>query len=430
MTIHHRGMVRHRLLLPLLAALSLAGCDLDLVNPNAPSEEEVLSSPDLILTTAVGLQAQFAENINLFVRAPALTTDEWGTQSRALAADVSLVTGAIDPGFSNVSDPFNAAYRLARTADILVRSAPGAGLGTATTAGITSLSKLLKAMSLGYLALQFEQAPTNFDPAGALPRPRAEVFDTVIALLQSARSDISGVPAADLAGFRTRVTGTDFDLLNTIDAMLARYYLLDGQYQQAIEAAGRVNLGVLSVLSFPNPGINPVYDYSAVAQYTGARKVLFTEARDGDRRPAYWANRAGGAAGTPDSVFAFARLGSRNASFPVYLPDEMRLIQAEAYVRLGNLAQARTLVNAVRTQCASPVAEPLACQPALPTEALDTVEELMAEILYQRRYELYSQGLRMEDLRRLEQYTTKRPSVRFLPYPQSECDRNPADPCG
>lgn len=421
--------VRHRLLLPLLAALTLAGCDLDLVDPNAPSEEEVLKSPDLILTTAVGLQAQFADNINLFVRAPALTTDEWGTQGRALAADVALVTGTPDPGFSNISDPFNAAYRIARTADILVQSAPGKGLGAGTEAGITSLSKLLKAMSLGYLALQFDQAPTNYDIAGALPQPRAVVIDTVISLLQSARSDIAGVPAADLGVFRTRVTGTEFDLPNTIDAMLARYYLLDGQYQQAIDAAGRVNLGVLSVLSYPNPGINPVYDYSAVAQYTGARRVFFTEARDGDRRPAYWANRAVGAGGTPDSVFTFNRLGTRNASFPVYLPDEMRLIQAEAYTRLGNLAQARTLVNAVRTQCASPVNEPLACQPALPTEALDTPAELFTEILYQRRYELYSQGLRMEDLRRLEQYTTRRPSVRFLPYPQQECDRNPADPC-
>jgi hypothetical protein len=105
-------------------------------------------------------------------------------------------------------------------------------------------------------------------------------------------------------------------------------------------------------------------------------------------------------------------------------------VQAEAYTRLGNLAQARTLVNAVRTQCTAPVAEPVACLPALPTDALDTQAELFTEILYQRRYELFAQGLRWEDLRRLEAYTTKRPSLRYLPYPLTECERNPANPCG
>jgi hypothetical protein len=71
----------------------------------------------------------------------------------------------------------------------------------------------------------------------------------------------------------------------------------------------------------------------------------------------------------------------------------------------------------------------VACLPALPDAALDTPGELLAEILNQRRYELFGQGLRLEDLRRLAAYTTKRPSLQFLPYPQSECDRNPTHPC-
>ncbi|HEX2091547.1 MAG TPA: RagB/SusD family nutrient uptake outer membrane protein [Longimicrobiaceae bacterium] len=416
------------------AVLGLAACDLDLINPNAPSEEEVLGSSDLLLTTAVGIQAQYAENLNLFLRAPALVTDEWGTRSLALAADVSLVTGTPDPAFGVVSDPFAAAYRIARTADILVANAPGLSLGAGLQAGVTSLSRLLKAMALGHIYIQYERAPVNFDPNGAVPQPRAVVLDTVISILEAARSDVATVPDADLAGFRSRVLGTGFDLRNTTDAMLARYYLFDGRYQNAIDAAGRVNLGVLSVLSYPNPGINPVYNYSVLAQYTGTRKSFFTEAQPGDQRPAYWANRSTGYSGNPptviDSVFAFRQYSNRNDPYPLYLPDEMRLVQAEAYTRLGNLAQARTLVNTVRTQCSSALNEPMACLPALPVTALDTEAELLTEILYQRRYELYAQGLRWEDLRRLQQYTTRRPSIPFLPYPQSECDRNPAQPCG
>jgi hypothetical protein len=412
-----------------LALLALAGCDLDLTNPNAPAEGAVLTTPRGVLTTAVGIQSQYADNVLVFVRAPSLVTDEWGTRPRALAADQSLVTGTPDPTFGVVSEPFAAAYRIARTADILVASAPGVGLGTGLQTGVVALAKLMKAMALGDLTLQYARLPAGYGDAAA-PLDRAQVMDSVLVLLESARADLNGVTDAELTGFRTQVLGTGLDLRNTVNAMLARYYLFRGRYQDAIDAAARVNLGVLSTVVYPDPGINPIYNYAAVSQYVGARRVLFTEAEAGDRRPAFWANRAVGVAGIPDSVFDFVRYGgARNDPYPVYLPDEMRLIQAEAYTRLNSLAQARTLVNAVRTQCTAPVAEPVACLPALPDAALDTQAELFAQIVYERRYELFGQGLRWEDLRRLEAYTTRRPSIQFLPYPQSECDRNPANPC-
>src|SRR4051794_15738175 len=317
-----------------LACAALAGCSLDLTNPNAPSEEKVIGSVDGIITLAVGLQSQYADNLNLFLRAPALVTDEWGTRPIALAADVSLVTGNPDPTFGVVSDPFAAGYRIARTADILIANAPrvassgGTSLSPATLAGILSLSRLFKAMALGQMALQYERLPANAGE-GAVPLPRAQVLDSVLALLEQARADVAGVSDADLAGFRARVLGTGFDLRSTIDAMLARYYLFRGKYPEALAAAQRVNLNVLSVLAYPNPGLNPVYNYSAVSRYTGTRKSFFTEADPADKRPAYWALRTAGSPGTPDSVFDFRKYGGRNDSYPVYLPDEMRLIMAE-----------------------------------------------------------------------------------------------------
>lgn len=412
----------------LAAALLAAGCELNLTDPNAPREEEVLNSPELVLTTAVGIQAQYADNVLVFVRAPALTSDEWGTRQRALEADRSLITGAIDPAYGVIGDPFAAAYRIARTADVLMAAAPSVDLGPGLLTGTVALAKLLKGMALGNLTLQYEQMPANFDPAGAAPRPREEVRDTVIALLESARADLGTVTDAQLAEFNTRVLSGGLNLRNTVNAMLARYYLFDGQYQQAIDAAARVPLNSLSVFLYPNPGANPIYQYGFPLDYVGTRRVFFTQAQAGDLRPAYWSTRTG-VAGLPDSVFNFNRFGNVNATFPVYLPDEMRLIQAEAYTRLGQLAQARTLVNAVRTQCASTVDEPLACQTALPDEELDTMGELLTEILYQRRYELFSQGLRLEDLRRLDAYTAIEPTVDFLPYPTSECQRNPNSGC-
>jgi hypothetical protein len=428
-----------------LAALAAAagGCSLDLVNPNAPLEGEVLNDPELILTTAVGIQSQFADNVLVFIRAPELVTDQWGTRPLALAADQSLVRGNPDAIFGVVSDPFAAAYRVARTAEVLTRSAPLVNLSRGNQVGISVLSKLLRAMSIGYLTTQYEQLPATYDTVGAPPLPAPQVRDTVIALLESARAELQGVTDAELAPFITRVmtptAGSGIDLRNTVDAMLARYYLFDGRHADALAAAGRVNRAVISQVQYPNPGQNPVWQYMSSLRYVGARREYFQEAEAGDARPAFWAIRtpAAGTTGLPDSAFDFrAYGGARNDPWPLYLPDEMRLIQAEAHARLGNLAEARRLINEVRTEgraadgtCTTSAAEPRACLPALPVEALDTEAEVFAQILYERRYELFGQGLRWEDLRRLAAYTAERPAIAYLPFPQAECDRNPAAGC-
>ncbi|MBB4636766.1 RagB/SusD family nutrient uptake outer membrane protein [Longimicrobium terrae] len=418
-----------------------AGCSLDLVNPNAPGEEEVLNSPELILITAVGLQSQYADNVLLLIRAPELVTDQWSTRPLALPADQSLVRGDVDPTFGVVSDPFAAAYRIARSADVLTRSAPGVNLSRGQQVGISVLSKLLRAMAVGNLTTQYQNLPATYDSVGAVPLPAGQVRDSVIALLESARGELLATTDAELAPFVARVltptTGTGINLRSTVDAMLARYYLFDGRYNEAIAAAGRVNLGVTSLLQYPNPGMNPVWNYMSGLRYVGARREFFTDAQAGDARPAFWANRAVGTAGLPDSAFDFrGYAGSRNDPYPLYLPDEMRLIQAEAQARLGNLTAAAVLINAVRTDgtgaggaCTVSTTEPRACLPALPETALDTPGEVFAQILYERRYELFGQGLRWEDLRRLAAFTTERPSMQYLPFPQSECDRNPNAGC-
>lgn len=443
MKLHHHSRRAGRMLALAGLAATAAGCNLDLVNPNAPSEDEVLTSPELILTTAVGLQSQYADNVLLFIRAPELATDQWSARPLSLPADQSLVRGDPDPTFGVVSDPFAAAYRIARAADVLTRSAPAVNLSRGNQVGISVLSKLLRAMAVGNLTTQYERLPVTYDTLGAPTLPRGEVRDSVIALLESARTELAGVTDAELAPFVARVltptVGTGINLRPTVDAMLARYYLFDGRHAEALAAAGRVNLSVLSLLQYPNPSANPLFQYMSALRYVGARREFFVEAAAGDARPAFWANRAaGGTAGTPDSAFDFrAYAGNRNDAYPLYLPDEMRLIQAEAHARLGNLPAAAQLINDVRTQgrnattgaCTLSTTEPVGCLPPLPATELDSEAEVFAAILYERRYELFNQGLRWEDLRRLQAYTTERPSMQFLPFPQSECDRNPNSGC-
>ncbi len=107
----------------------------------------------------------------------------------------------------------------------------------------------------------------------------------------------------------------------------------------------------------------------------------------------------------------------------------MKLIKAEAYTRLGQFNLAEPLVNEVRTQTSSQVDEPIAGLAALPPTALDSEGELLAQIAYERRYELYMQGLRWEDTRRFGTALTTDPTFDFLPLPQQECQTNPGAGC-
>lgn len=424
-----------RLSLVLLAAtLGSTACDLNLVNPNAPTEAEVLSSSDGLIALSLGMQEQYASSILTYVRAPALVTDEWGTQTRALAADQALFTGgAIDPSFGVVSGPYFVTYRVIRSANNLLAGVPGSDLPPPTQAGILATAKLFKAMALGMAIQQYERVPIDADIAGAVPQPRPVVLAEVIRLLESARTDLAPFTDANLAAFRARALSPGFDLRNTVDAMLARYYLISGQYQQANDAAARVNLNSVSVFTFPTPTVNPVQNYAFGLLYVGGLQSFVTEAEPGDQRPAFWLNTTAplltSTQGTPPvRLYPLRQYSGQNDPYPVYLPGEMLLIRAEAQARLGNLDQARTLINQVRSKAPTAVT-PGANLPALTAAQLPTQAAILRQIAYERRYELYMQGLRWEDLRRLGQFAGRQPKASFLPLPESECQTNPNAGC-
>lgn len=423
------------------ALLGAGACELDLTNPNSPPEELVLTTPDGIIALAVGMQGQFAGTavgsgmVLNAIRAPGLVTDEISTTTRALAADRSLVTGVgVDASFGVVSSPFTTAFRVVRSAEELLSGAPGVGLGPGTLAGVMALARTYKAMSLGIAIQHYQQIPVTASLEANPLQPRAVVLDSVLALLEQARADLASVPAAQLADFNARVA-IGYNLGDVINAMLARYYLMDGQYQAAITAAGRVPLNRLNVFSYPDPLRNPIWGYSQFSlDYVRGTQDFVADADTSDDRPNFWLRldqaTVNGSPAVP--LRNLRQYADRNAPFPIYLPDEMRLIQAEAYTRLGMLPEAAPLVNAVRTQCTPSAtvgtfSEPVACMPALPAEALDTQAELLAEIAYQRRYELYLQGLRWEDIRRFGSAVAgETPSVQWFPLPQNECILNPA----
>lgn len=424
-------MPLHRSLLGVaLLGVALAGCDLDVTNPNAPTGEEVRADLDGLVAVAVGMQDLLAEGMEDFVVAPALVTDEWGTGSLSLVSYRELFLGVdLAPDRGVVEAPFAATYRVVSHADeILAGLETLEGIGAGLSAGMEALARLHRAMALGYSIMHFEEIPIDITVDEPVPVGRDAVLGEILGELEEARSVLSAVSDDQLAGFDNRVKGSGLDLRNTIDAMLARYYLMDGQFQAAIDAAERVDRTVLSTVVYVSPDRNPVQNLMMGLRYT---KPLFSwveTAEPGDERVDYWVDVTAPApdANPPDTLLREPeRYSSSDESFPLYLPGEMLLIQAEAHTRLGNLDTARGLVNQVRTQSSSPVDEPVANLPELPESELDTEAELLDQIAYERKYELYVQGLRWEDTRRLGEARTVEPNFLFLPMPTQECRANP-----
>lgn len=425
------GHIRHAALsFAAICLLIAGGCDLNVDNPNALDEDTVFTTDQGLLALVVGMQDRFAENVDGFVQGSALVTDEWGTGTRSLSSYRALLTGElIDPESGVILEPWSGAYDVINLADQVLANAGNVGLSSGAATGVSAVAKTFKGMSFGILGSQFERVILNPDAESPTLSPAAAAIEEAITLLESARTDYGGLSAADRSYLTTRVLGAGFDLGSTIDAMLARYYLEVGDYTNAIAAANRVDLSVRSMLPYPAPDLNPICNLSECGlQYVFPLASFATQAEPGDGRVAYWVEAASPTfTGTPDSVLIpLARYSGRNEGYLTYVPDEMTLIRAEAQARLGNLQAARDLINEVRTRT---TVEPIAGLPALSAAQLPTLGSILTQILYERRYELYEQGLRWSDVRRLSAYSALLPTIDRYPVPQSECRSNPSLGC-
>ena len=79
--------MRTRILLCSVAALAVAGCKsdiLDVSNPNAPTQGEVLNTRAGVVALAVGLQARYADQLRDFISTSGLISDEFGAPTGAI----------------------------------------------------------------------------------------------------------------------------------------------------------------------------------------------------------------------------------------------------------------------------------------------------------------------------------------------------------
>ena len=419
--------------------VAVAGCSLDQLNPNAPTDAQVLATPEGIRAVAVGMQAQYGEGVNETLEVSNFLARYFATMPASVLGLRELETGAADvqPFNGTVNNMWSTHYRTIKSAEDLINNVPKVTLAPGTRSGILALARLFKAMSLGELIECYEQLPievtTSTTPTFS---DRTTVLNYVISLLEAARDEYASQPSSAYTDFNSSILGIGLDLPNTIQAMIARYALIKGDYAKAFAAANAVDLTKTSSLFYNSTtSRNPIWAITVQLVYYKPVRSFRLNAEAGDGRVAYWVTPStdNSFLGTP--VDNFAQFRTDAAKYYVYLPGEMMLIKAEAYARQGDLANALIEVNRVRTKTTDAVGIG-ANLPAKTAGQLATQQAMLDEIYNSRLYELFMLGTRLGDTRRFNKQAADLavPKAQWsrvrnwLPYPDTERLSNPNVP--
>lgn len=430
----------------LICSMLFTACETEFENPNNPTEDVALSTKDGLFALAIGLRQYYSVNaLRQIIEAPGITTRELGVTNTFLNINDLAKGGAELPSESGgITNPWVNIIRAKGMAESLIKGANTVELSAGSRSGLLAYGNLIKAMCLGYLVDMFEQVPINNSADGRAEfNDRATVLAECISLLEEAKTALSANPVSE--DFKTSALWPEFSLNKTVDAFLARYYLMSGSYAKAITAADAVinssdNTNSMWVYDAINQ--NPIWnrtvnssDLNPQSNF-GLLDAQMPEAGDG--RLQFYLGADAGLANADAGGQALSEMlgffGTNTASIPVYLPGEMLLIKAEAYARTNELDKAVTQIDLVRQK----TDDPLGVNANLPAWTGDETSQsdILDEIYKNRSIELFLTGLRFGDNKRFypdfavpaQANTTNQRNRNFYPYPYLERVSNPNTP--
>lgn len=416
--------------------LFATGCELDIPNPNAANDLEVLSTRDGIIALSVGVR-QFYSTSGL--EAAYLYPGVTGRELKGIATFTNILEleagGTALPTFNgNILGLWSRMQRTMSMSEQILENAPDIPTLTGgTLSGILAHAHLFKAIALGTLATAFEQANTETSVTGEVTfKPRTEVLEAAISHLNEGIALLDATPVSQ--EFTTLVSGAAFNLKNTLYAYNARYNLYSGNYEAALANANLVDLSVKSEFVYSTLSPNPIYNTVFILKYFTPRENFGLPAElveKGDARYDFYLT-------TPDAVVNGDEVktlkgffDTQTSNIPVYLIDEIKLIKAEAILRSnGSLDEALTLINEIRTQASG---DPFGVNAGLPAyNGPVTREALLLEVYKQRSAELFLTGQKWEDSRRFNRpappESIEERNRNFYPYPDQERLNNPNTP--
>lgn len=423
-------------MLPLV--LLLGSCEKEYTNPNAATKDAVINSVDGLLGLVVGVKREYSVGatgaLYNIVSANGLTTKELFVINTGNGELAALEAGRGNVGNANafVGNIWTSANLVKAYSQLLIDNADVA-TDQGTFTGILVYGHFFKALAIGTMAQFWEQVPTEVIDGGdflggknASFKPRTEALQEAIKLLEDAAGALAKTPIS--AYFNSKV-GTDINMTNAIQALLARYYTMVGNSAKALEAANKVDLTSKSIFKYDAINQNPVFRTSLVNNNTynglnnfGLTGTLAPDPADG-RIPFY----LGANPATNVKVQGFFK--SDTDPIPVYLPGEIILIKAEAYARQNQLPQAIEELNKVLTK----TNDAFSVNSNLPAYSGEQTQAAVLQAIYRNRcIELYMSGLKLEDSRRFNRPGPNDANAErnrnFYPYPLRERTNNPNTP--
>ncbi|MFV8345725.1 carbohydrate-binding protein SusD [Flavobacterium sp. ZB4P13] len=411
------------ILLFLFLGLSLTSCDDEFLDPTKPTEEDVFSSRSGLIGAANGLQSKWSVGrqspVYTIITGSGFTTNEFRLLNAGNADEAELLAGGVSVSSKNAlinnlwsqSLVINAeAQKVLDKIDIITVPAE--------KASVFVHASIYKALAIGTLVQFFEQVPLE-TMKNATFSSRAEVIAATIATLKSTEPYL-----ATANGFSGLVGSIKYK--NTVNALLARFYLMAGDNDNALLYANLVDLTSKSTFLYDAISNNPIANaailtpnnYQPIDRTFGLPTALAPTSSDG--RVNFYITPGS----NPTTGAGF--FDSNSKLITLYLPGEIMLIKAEAYARKNQLPEAILELNKVLTKTAAADAFGVGAN-LLPYTGTVNQTSILTEIYRNRCIELYMSGLKLEDSKRFNRPNTER-NRDWYPYPDSERFNNPNTP--
>ncbi len=418
-----------------IVVLLVASCNPEYLNPSAATPDQAVSDANALIALANGLQQKYsvggASPEYALASANGLLTKELLVLNAGNTNELLLSQGggSVQGNNSILTNLWNQSNLVKSNANIILENLSVVG-DQGTKGALQAHASIFKALALGNLAMFWEKAPLVVQTNAPFV-DRIEVLNEAISTLEAAKTELAkaAIPTTFTAGI---VSGIDYP--NTINALIARYALILGNYDKALTAANAVSLALTVKSTINHDDVSPnalFFSSFAARNNTEPVDAAFSlppalQTPTSDKRISFFFNPQ---TTTPLPNRGRASFFSANGTaVPIYRPGEITLIKAEAHVRKSSpdLAAAVTELNKILVK--KPVEDAFLIGADLPVYAGgNTAAEILTEIYKQRCIELYLSGLKLEDSRRFGRPASERGRT-FLPYPFSEKDNNPNTP--
>ncbi|WP_291864762.1 RagB/SusD family nutrient uptake outer membrane protein [Maribacter sp.] len=419
-----------------LLVLTGVSCNTEYLDPNSTLEPDVVNSTDNLIKLINGIQQRWSSDrsgvLYTNTHISGLNTGELRLLNPGNLGENGLVLGGVnvDGGNEILNNIWTNAMLCRKEANTIINAADQATDNTELANSLKAYGLFYRALVHGTLIQVYERIPVEIIENAPFV-DKSAVLQNAIADLEEAKSHIgTGISSEVVSGVFGSV-----DIENSVNALLARFNLMAGNYTEAVTAATEVDLNVKSTWEFDAAVPN------ALAFWFGSQNV--TQAKDtsfglpgslmpdpADARIPFYVTAEDFSIPSPNyQVVGFYT--DNLDEVPVYLPGEMLLIIAESHARNNNLVDAEIALNAVLTKTATTDVFGLGAGLPVYSGAL-TQEALLDEIYKNRRIELYLSGLGLEDTRRFGRPGAQEADAErnrdYYPYPNAERDNNTNTP--